>query len=96
MSATHETPHGPRAHLLVCDACCDAAGLPKELIKSGGCTCDICGWACACCRDAGRQFINSLHVRLIGGASWDVLQERNAGADAPLDWQALAALSRRA
>jgi len=32
-------------YLNICDACCDRIGALKEVFKSGGCTCDICGWS---------------------------------------------------
>ncbi|WP_243544619.1 hypothetical protein [Pseudodesulfovibrio tunisiensis] len=77
------------AHLRLCDACCDASGTAKEMFKTGGCTCDICGWACKCCGDQGRQFVNSIPVRVIPDQGWAALQERNRRSLLPLDWEAL-------
>lgn len=31
--------------LNICDACADRIGLLKEVLKTGGCTCDICGFS---------------------------------------------------
>lgn len=76
-------------HLLLCDACCDKAGILKEALKTGGCTCDVCGWACKCCRDDGKQFVNRIAVRVIPEDGWPVLQRRNRDSLQPIDWEAL-------
>jgi hypothetical protein len=66
------------------------------MIKTGGCTCDICGctcdicgWACKCCGDDGRQFVNKVLVRTIPAEGWAYLQWRNARSLVPLDWERL-------
>lgn len=85
----------PSATLLLCDACCDKAGVLKELIKTGGCTCDVCGWACACCGgEDGRQFVNSIPARVIPAEAWPVLQERNRASLSPIDWEKVFLLGR--
>lgn len=76
-------------HLLLCDACCDKAGILKEAVKTGGCTCDICGWACKCCGDDGKQFVNRVAVLTIPDDAWPELQARNHRSLKPLDWQEL-------
>lgn len=81
------------ADLKLCDACCDASGTLKEMRKTGGCTCDICGWSCQCCLDDGKQFVNRIPVRLIPSDGWSALEERNRLSLAPLDWEALFAMS---
>jgi hypothetical protein len=32
-------------HLNLCDTCCDRIGVVKEVFKTGGCTCDACGFS---------------------------------------------------
>ncbi len=59
---------------MLCDGCCDNSGTAKEMVKTGGCTCDICGWACKCCGDDGKQFVNRIPVRVIPDDGWDYLQ----------------------
>ncbi|MGE4506126.1 MAG: hypothetical protein AB7D51_12325 [Desulfovibrionaceae bacterium] len=75
-----------RSHLLLCDACCDLSGTLKEMVKTGGCTCDVCGWACKCCGDDGKQFVNRVDPRNIPADGWACLQERNARSLVPMDW----------
>lgn len=77
-----------RAFLRLCDACCDRAGVLKECLKTGGCTCDICGWSCSCVL-GGRQFINHIPVGCIPPEGWSWLQRKNEESLAPLDWEAL-------
>lgn len=79
----------PRSFLLLCDACCDNSGTLKEMVKTGGCTCDVCGWACKCCRDAGKQFVNRVDPRTIPAEGWDYLQMKNSKSLVPLNWQRL-------
>lgn len=74
------------AHLRLCDHCCDRSGTAKEMVKTGGCTCDICGFSCGCCGDAAKQYVNLVPVRVISGEGWSWLQERNARSLEPLDW----------
>lgn len=81
-------------YLLLCDGCCDQSGTAKELVKSGGCTCDVCGWACKCCGDDGKQFVNRIPVRVIPKEGWPVLERRNALSLRPLDWEAMFKLGR--
>jgi hypothetical protein len=81
-------------YLLLCDGCCDNSGTAKEMVKTGGCTCDICGWACKCCGDDGKQFINRIPVRVIPADGWVYLQWRNRRSLAPLDWERLFRLGR--
>jgi len=81
-------------YLRLCDTCCDLSGTAKEMVKTGGCTCDICGFSCKCCGDDGKQFVNRIPVRVIPDDGWPVLQWRNAKSLLPLDWQALFALGR--
>ena len=76
-------------HLRLCDACCDNSGTNKEMVKTGGCTCDICGWACKCCGDDGKQFVNKVLVRTIPADGWAYLQWRNSRSLVPLDWERL-------
>ena len=64
-------------YLRMCDSCCDYSGTAKEMVKTGGCTCDICGWACKCCGDDGKQFVNRIPVRVIPDDGWDYLQWKN-------------------
>lgn len=78
----------PRAFLLLCDACCDRAGVLKECLKTGGCTCDICGWSCSCVL-GGRQFVNHIPVGCIPPEGWVWLQRKNEDSLQPLDWEAL-------
>jgi hypothetical protein len=81
--------------LRLCDACCDKSGTLKELVKTGGCTCDVCGFAAQYCGGEGMpQFINMIHARLIPDEGWPVLQNRNADAGEELDWEALFELGR--
>ncbi|MFW5837951.1 MAG: hypothetical protein ACOCVM_08065 [Desulfovibrionaceae bacterium] len=84
------------AHLLLCDGCCDAGGIFKEAQKTGGCTCDVCGFACACCSDPEirHQYINRIAVRTIPAEAWTALQERNQRSLTPLDWEKLFLLGR--
>ncbi|WFS62365.1 hypothetical protein LF599_17150 [Pseudodesulfovibrio thermohalotolerans] len=86
---------GDSPHLRLCDACCDTSGTAKEMMKTGGCTCDICGWACKCCGDDGRQFVNRVLVRTIPAEGWAYLQWRNQRSLAPLDWEKLFLHGRR-
>ncbi|MDD3310549.1 hypothetical protein [Pseudodesulfovibrio sp.] len=81
-------------YLRLCDACCDLSGTAKEMVKTGGCTCDICGFSCKCCGDDGKQFVNRIPVRVIPDDGWPELQRRNAKSLLPLDWQALFTLGR--
>jgi hypothetical protein len=90
--AWDDTPGG--AHLKLCDACCDKSGTLKEMVKTGGCTCDVCGFACACCAGDGRQFVNRVLARNVPADGWAVLQERNRRSLIPLDWEALFRLGR--
>ena len=76
----------PIARLRLCDACCDRSGTAKEMVKSGGCTCDICGFSCGCCGDDAKQFVNLVPVRVISDEGWRWLQARNARSLEPLDW----------
>lgn len=82
------------AHLRLCDTCCDGSGTAKEMVKTGGCTCDICGWSCSCCGGDGRQFINRIPTRVIPDDGWDYLQRRNAQSLEPLNWVQLFLLGR--
>jgi len=88
----------PSARLRLCDACCDKAGILKEMVKTGGCTCDICGFSCKCCgmdpEARGKQYVNSILVRVIPDMAWAVLQERNRRSLVPLDWERLFAEGR--
>lgn len=81
-------------HLLLCDACCDGSGTAKEMVKTGGCTCDVCGWACKCCGDDGKQFVNRVAVRCIPEGGWPFLERRNALSLRPLNWEKLFAYGR--
>lgn len=76
----------PGAVLLLCDTCCDNAGAIKECLKSGGCTCDICGWSCSCVL-GGRQFINTVPVGCIPDGGWAYLQTKNADSLVPINWE---------
>ncbi|MGE4557651.1 MAG: hypothetical protein AB7D07_12595 [Desulfovibrionaceae bacterium] len=80
--------------LLLCDACCDAGGVLKEARKTGGCTCDVCGFACACCGDPDHQYINRIAVRNIPGEAWPVLQRRNQRSLAPVEWERIFLMGR--
>jgi hypothetical protein len=80
---------GIQSHLLLCDSCCDHSGTAKEMIKSGGCTCDICGFSCLCVGDECRQFANRIPVRLIPDEGWEYLQAKNEKSNIPLDWERL-------
>ncbi|SKA90941.1 hypothetical protein SAMN02745704_02267 [Paucidesulfovibrio gracilis DSM 16080] len=86
------------ARLRLCDACCDKAGILKEMVKTGGCTCDVCGFACKCCGSdpeaRGKQYINNIAVHVIPQSAWAVLQERNQRSLQPMDWQRLFAEGR--
>jgi hypothetical protein len=81
-------------HLLLCDGCCDAGGILKEAKKTGGCTCDVCGFACACCGDPDHQYINRIAVRTIPDNAWGPLQVRNERSLTPLDWEELFLMGR--
>jgi len=77
-------------YLRLCDACCDNSGTNKEMVKTGGCTCDICGWSCKCCGgEDNRQFVNKILVRVIPDDGWDYLQWKNQQNLIPLDWERL-------
>ena len=78
---------------MLCDACCDNSGTAKEMMKTGGGTCDICGWACKCCGDDGKQFVNKIAVRNIPAEGWEFLQWKNARSLIPLNWEKLFAMS---
>lgn len=80
---------GNGAVLLMCDGCCDNSGTAKEMVKSGGCTCDVCGFSCQCVGDDCRQFVNRIPVRLIPADGWAWLQFKNEESNRPLDWQRL-------
>lgn len=84
----------PTAYLRICDACCDNAGTNKEVFKTGGCTCDICGWACKCAGDDCKQFINKVQAKHIPSAGWSYLQHKNAQANIPFDWEEVFKLAR--
>lgn len=76
-----------QAVLRICDRCCDISGTAKEMVKTGGCTCDICGWACSCCGgEDGRQFVNKIPIRVIPEEGWEFLERRNRQSLVPLDW----------
>ncbi len=75
--------------LRICDSCCDGSGTIKEMVKTGGCTCDVCGWGCKCSGDDCKQFVNRIPVNCIPGEGWEWLQTRNERSNQPLDWQAL-------
>jgi hypothetical protein len=81
-------------YLMLCDGCCDNSGTTKEMVKTGGCTCDICGWACKCCGDDGKQFVNRVPVRVIPEEGWAYLQWKNRRSLVPLDWETLFRLGR--
>jgi transcription elongation factor Elf1 len=76
-------------HLLLCDTCCDNSGTLKELVKTGGCTCDVCGWSCQCAGDAAKQYVNRISVGLIPDEGWDYLQRKNEENLNPVNWEAL-------
>nr|WP_321513331.1 hypothetical protein [uncultured Pseudodesulfovibrio sp.] len=76
-------------YLRLCDGCCDNSGTAKEAIKTGGCTCDICGWACKCCGDDNRQFVNKVQVCVIPNDGWDYLQWKNRQSLRPINWEQL-------
>ena len=81
-------------YLLLCDSCCDNSGTVKEMIKRGGCTCDVCGWSCKCSGDDCKQYINKIPTRLIPSGGWEYLHKKNEESTRPLDWQALFRLGR--
>lgn len=83
------TEQNDPGYLRLCDACCDNSGTAKEMVKTGGCTCDICGWACKCCGDDGKQFVNRVAVRTIPDDGWDYLQEKNRQNLMPINWERL-------
>ncbi len=89
MSQTKRKPY-----LLLCDSCCDNSGTLKELIKTGGCTCDVCGWSCKCVGEECREFINRIPIAIISDTGWEYLQQKNSSSNQPLDWEALFALGR--
>lgn len=64
------------------------------MVKTGGCTCDICGWTCKCCGDDGKQFVNRIPVRVILEEGWEYLQWKNKQSLMPLNWEKLFELSR--
>ncbi len=76
-------------NLRLCDACCDNSGTAKEMVKTGGCTCDVCGWSCKCCGDLDKQFVNRIAVRNIPEDGWRYLQKKNEQSLVPLNWEAL-------
>jgi len=78
-----------RETLLLCDSCCDNSGTVKELIKTGGCTCDICGWSCQCSGDKAKQYVNRIHLSLIPDEGWSYLHRKNAESSRPLVWEEL-------
>lgn len=82
------TTTGP-GYLRLCDSCCDKSGTAKEMVKTGGCTCDICGWSCKCCGDDGKQYVNLIPVRVIPEDGWDYLMRRNDQSLRPLNWELL-------
>lgn len=84
-----EKPDTRKSVLLMCDACCDNSGSPREMIKSGGCTCEVCGFSCRCLGDDCRQFVNRIPVRLIPDEGWGYLQYKNDESNSPLDWPRL-------
>ena len=77
------------AFLRLCDACCDRSGTAKEMVKTGGCTCDICGFSCGMCGDAAKQFVNRIPVRVISPEAWEWLLRRNECSLVPLDFERL-------
>lgn len=76
-------------YLRLCDGCCDKSGTAKEMVKTGGCTCDICGWACKCCGDEDKQFVNKVQVSTIPDDGWDYLQWKNLQSLRPINWEQL-------
>lgn len=78
-----------RETLRLCDNCCDNSGTVKELVKTGGCTCDICGWSCQCCGDSGKQYVNRINLSLIPDDGWDWLHRKNEQSSVPLNWERL-------
>lgn len=77
---THQRDPG---YLMLCDACCDNSGTAKEMMKTGGCTCDICGWACKCCGDDGKQFVNRIAVRNIPRTAGSISSGKTANPSCP-------------
>ena len=61
------------SYLSICDFCCDRMGIFKEVFKTGGCTCDICGWSCHCALNERNNFVNSVRVDLIPDNGWDLV-----------------------
>lgn len=59
--------------LSVCDYCCDEIGLLKEVFKSGGCICEICGWHGACALGTREHFVNKVHVSWI--KDWEAAEQ---------------------
>jgi hypothetical protein len=79
---------GADAFLRLCDACCDNSGTLKEMIKTGGCTCDVCGWSCQCSADGSKQYVNRIPARIIPDEGWPYLQRKNEHSLRPIDWAA--------
>ena len=81
-------------YLLLCDACCDKSGTAKEMVKTGGCTCDVCGWSCSCCGGDTAQFVNRIPVRVIPDDGWEYLQWKNKKSLVPLNWTKVFCIGR--
>ena len=45
MNTQNQRKAGPVSYLNICDGWCDHIGIVKEVFKTGGCTCDVCGFS---------------------------------------------------
>ena len=68
--------------LPICDDCCDKIGLLKECHKSGGCTCEVCGWSQLVLGKCDLSTVNLVNIQNI--RKWDILDKLHDKWKAPI------------
>lgn len=63
-------------YLNICDSCSDRIGVVKEVFKTGGCTCDICGFAFPCARDGDKSTVSRTPIHLIPEEGWHWIHKK--------------------
>lgn len=63
-------------YLNICDSCADQIGVLKEMVKTGGCTCDVCGFAYPCAVEMEKSTVSRTPLHLIPVSGWKWIEKK--------------------
>lgn len=62
--------------LNICDNCADKIGALKEVFKTGGCTCDVCGFSYPCTTDKNKSTVSRTPLNIIPDTGWHWIEQK--------------------